>query len=125
MAGDALRVGGGEDEHDVGRRLLERLEERVEGRAREHVHLVDDVDLEAAARRARSFTFSRSVRMSSMLVLEAASISITSIGAPETKSTQEGHLPQARRPRAPRSRAPCARSRAVVVLPTPRGPQKR
>ena len=41
-------LGGGEDEDDVGRRLLEGLEEGVERRLREHVDLVDDVDLAAA-----------------------------------------------------------------------------
>ena len=42
--------GGGEDELDVRGRLFERLEEGVEGARREHVHLVDDHDLEAVAR---------------------------------------------------------------------------
>src|SRR5438270_3668864 len=40
-----LRVGGAEDEYDVRRRLLERLEQRVERRLGEHVRLIDDVDL--------------------------------------------------------------------------------
>ena len=43
-------LGGGEDEHEVLRRLLENLEQRVEGRAREHMHLVDDVDAHLHAR---------------------------------------------------------------------------
>jgi hypothetical protein len=43
-----LHLGGGEDELHVRRRLLEGLEQRVERRRREHVHLVDDVDLELA-----------------------------------------------------------------------------
>ena len=40
-----LRVGGGEHEHDVRRRLLERLQQRRLGRLREHVDLVEDVHL--------------------------------------------------------------------------------
>jgi hypothetical protein len=40
--GQLLRVGGGEDEHQVRRRLLQRLQERREGVARELVDLVDD-----------------------------------------------------------------------------------
>ena len=44
-------LGGGEDEDDVLRRLLEGLEQAVEGLPREHVHLVDDVDLLAASLR--------------------------------------------------------------------------
>ena len=49
--------GGGEQEFDVRRRLFQRLEEAVEGRLREHVHLVDDVDLGARGNRlvARGF----------------------------------------------------------------------
>jgi hypothetical protein len=40
-----LRVGGGQDEDHVSRRLLQRLQQRVGGRRGEHVDLVDDVDL--------------------------------------------------------------------------------
>ena len=43
-----LRVGRGQHEHHVRGRLLERLQQRVRRRGREHVHLVDDVDLAAA-----------------------------------------------------------------------------
>ena len=42
-----LRVGRGEHEDDVARRLLERLQQCVGRRRREHVDLVDDVDLPA------------------------------------------------------------------------------
>ena len=40
-----LRLGRGEDELHMRGRLLECLEERIEGLRGEHVHLVDDVDL--------------------------------------------------------------------------------
>ena len=40
-----LRVGGGQHEDDVGRRLLQRLQQGVRRRRRQHVDLVDDVDL--------------------------------------------------------------------------------
>jgi hypothetical protein len=46
-----LRIRGGEDELHVPRRLFERLQERVERVLREHVHFVDDVDLEPALHR--------------------------------------------------------------------------
>ena len=49
--GNLLRVGRRHDEHHMARRLLERLQQRVERRHREHVDLVDDVDLVAPARR--------------------------------------------------------------------------
>ena len=45
-----LRVGGGEQELDVFRRLLQRLQQRVERRFRQHVHFVDQIDLVLAAR---------------------------------------------------------------------------
>jgi hypothetical protein len=44
-----VKLGGREDEDDVGRRLLDGLEQRVEGAVREHVHLVDDIHLVAPA----------------------------------------------------------------------------
>ena len=46
-----VRLGGGEDEDGVRRRLLERLEEGVPGLLGQHVGLVEDVDLPAAAGR--------------------------------------------------------------------------
>ncbi len=46
-----LQLGGGEDEDDVLRRLLDDLEQRVEARIRNHVGLVDDED--AVARLGR------------------------------------------------------------------------
>ena len=49
--GDLLRLRRGEDELDVRRRLLERLQQRVERPGAEHVHFVDDVDLESRAGR--------------------------------------------------------------------------
>jgi len=43
--GDLLGLGGGKDENDMGRRLFEGLEEGVERLVREHVNLVDHIDL--------------------------------------------------------------------------------
>src|SRR6185503_2272519 len=48
--GNLLRIRGGEDEDHVRGRLLQRLEEGVEGGTRQHVDLVHDIDLEAPAR---------------------------------------------------------------------------
>ena len=45
--GNLLRIRGGEDELDVRRRFFERLEHRIERVVRQHVHLIDHVDLEA------------------------------------------------------------------------------
>ena len=51
--GHLLRIGGGEHEHDVRRRLLERLEQRRLGRLRQHVDLVEDVHLVPTGRAER------------------------------------------------------------------------
>ena len=48
-----LRVGGAQHKDHVRRRLLKRLEQRVERRRREHVDLVDDIDLVLAAHRGK------------------------------------------------------------------------
>ncbi len=48
--GDLLRVGGAQDEGNMARRLFDGFQQGIEGRGREHVHLVDDVDLPFAAR---------------------------------------------------------------------------
>ena len=48
---DLVRLGGGEDELDVWRRLLDQLEQGIEACRGHHMGLVDDVDLEAAADR--------------------------------------------------------------------------
>jgi len=42
---DGVDLGGGEDEDEMGRRLLDDLEQRVEGLAGQSVHLVEDDDL--------------------------------------------------------------------------------
>ena len=47
--GQLLRVRGREQEFDVRRRLFERLQQRVEGMVRQHVHFVDEVHLVAPA----------------------------------------------------------------------------
>ncbi len=45
-----LRIGGGQQELHVFRRLFQRLQQRIERRLGEHVHFVDQVDLELSAR---------------------------------------------------------------------------
>ena len=48
--GDFVQLGGGEDKHDMLRRLLQNFQKRVEGALGEHVHLVHDIDLFAQLR---------------------------------------------------------------------------
>ncbi len=50
-ADDLLRLGGREDELHVRRRLFDHLQQGVEALRRDHVRLVDDVDLVARGRR--------------------------------------------------------------------------
>ena len=116
-------VGGGQHEDDVRRRLFQRLQQRIEGIAGELVHLVDDVDLVAAAgRRVLDVLAQRADVLDRRF--EAASISMMSTLA--AASAQAGHTPHgsALALRSGHSRAR-ASSRAVVVLPIPRGPAKR
>ena len=49
--GDLVQLRGGEEELDVRGRLLERLQQGVEGALRQHVHLVDEEHLEASGER--------------------------------------------------------------------------
>ena len=46
-----MRLGGGQDEERARRRLLQRLQQRVEGLRGEHVDFVDDEDFVAVAGR--------------------------------------------------------------------------
>ena len=56
---DLLRLGGREDELHVRRRLLDDLEQRVRRVGREHVRLVDDVDLVPRGRRSEERAFAQ------------------------------------------------------------------
>ena len=119
-------LGRREDEFDVGRRLFERLQQRVEGVLREHVDFVDDVDL--VPRRDRPIAHaSVSSRISSTPVREAASISITSTWRSSAIARQCSQSPQGETvgppvPSGPMQLRARAMIRAVVVLPTPRTP---
>ena len=129
--GDLVVLGRGEDELHARRRLLERLQERVEGARREHVDLVDDPDLEAVARGvvARRSPAARGPARRRCCV--APSISCTSRlrAVRDLAAAATAHVAAAglggggRRPCAQLSAL--ARMRAVVVLPTPRAPESR
>ena len=54
-----VRLGGGEDEHDMLRRLLHDFQQRVEALRRDHVGLVEDEDLVAVARGGESGAFAQ------------------------------------------------------------------
>ena len=119
---DLLRLGRGEHEDRVRRRLLEGLEERVPGLRREHVGLVEDVDL-VAARDRRVGDVSRRSRMSSTELFDAASISMTSSDVALAIDTHDSHFPHGsigraaarssgrRRGSSPSTSCPCRGSR--------------
>src|SRR5438876_6037532 len=77
------------------------------------------------ARAAAYFALSRSSRMLSTPVLDAASISKTSIDFPAAISWHEGQTLHGVIAGPLSQLRPLAKMRAVVVFPTPRGPEKR
>ena len=81
-----------EDEDEVGRRLLDQLEERVEGSIRELVRLVEDVDLVAPLDRLQDDTFANLTDVVDP-TLEAASISMTSSDVPAEIAMQAWRVP--------------------------------
>ena len=70
-------------------------------------------------------TFSRRSRISSTPLLDAASISTISILAGEERARQTAHSPQGEPSRGCSQFTARANILASVVLPVPRGPQKR
>ena len=62
------------------RRLLERLEERVPGRGREHVDLVDDVNLEPVARRAEREPLLEAAHLVDAVVARAVNLLDVDVG---------------------------------------------
>ena len=120
-----VRLGRREDEHGRGRRLLERLQERVPSLAREHVGLVEDVDLPVRPDAGMNPTRSRSSRMSSTERFEAASISITSSEVPAAIAVHDSHTPQGSSVGPFTQLSERARIFASEVLPVPREPTNR
>ena len=120
-----LDLGRRHHEDDVRRRLFDRLEERIEGLLRETMDLVDDedrvADLLTGANPRPSMMTSRTL---SIPVLDAASISSTSMSRPCAISRHASHSPHGSASGPLRQFRQRARMRAIVVLPTPRGPAK-
>ena len=118
-------LGRAEDEDEVGRRLLDQLQQRVPGGVRELVRLVEDVDLVAALGRLE----------------DDALADLADVVDPALRrGVHLDHVERGRRSRSRRRRGRCcpasvvgpcaqfsafARIRAIDVLPVPRGPAKR
>ena len=69
-----LRLGCGENEFHVRWRLLQRFQERVERRRRQHVHLVDDVDFVARLRRRVAHVFAKLAHLFDAIVARAVDL---------------------------------------------------
>ena len=122
-----VRLGGGEDEDQEVRRLLDQLEQGVEALRGDHVRLVDDVDLVAVADRREERPLAQvtgvvDAAVAGRVDLDDVDASPAPLGA---SSTQESHTPHGF------GVGPCsqlserARMRALEVLPQPRGPLNR
>ena len=99
-------------------------QEGVVRRPRQLMHLVDHIDL-IAADAGRYRTASLSARMSSTLVLLAASISMRSRKLSRPTLRQFSHRLQGSGCTPSRQLIALARMRATVVLPVPRSPENR
>ena len=127
-----LRVGGAQHKDHVCRRLLERLEQRVERRRREHVDLVDDIDLVLAAHRGKvdgvDDLLAHVVHAGTACGIELVDIRVVAAMSSHSSQVPSGMqplAPSARAASALRHNSALARMRAMVVLPVPRGPQNR
>ena len=82
--GHLVRIGRAHDEDNVRRGLFQGLEQRVERRVGEHVDLVDDVDLVAAARRgklhARDDLFAHVFYAGAARSVELVDVGVRSVG---------------------------------------------
>ncbi len=115
-----LRVGGGQHEHDVWRRLFQRLEQRSLGGLGEHVDFVEDVHLVPTGRTERRLfdeiangldaivrrgvelvdVVARALFNSETRIALAARLAVDDVGAVEHlgKNASRGGLPRATRP---------------------------
>ena len=124
---DLVHLGRREDELHVRRRLLERLQEGVPRRVREHVDLVHDVDLEAVARGPEGEPLLEAPHLVDAVVARAVDLLHVDVAArrrsPCTARTPGRAWRSARWPSVwPTQLRHLARRRALVVLPTPRTP---
>ena len=127
---DLLRLGRREHEHDARRRLLENLEQRVPRFAREHVRFVDDVDLVAIVAGGRVHrALAQLARVVDAAVRRRVDLDDVEArrAAPDAPARRAlaARLAVERGIAAPLAVERHRSTRASVVLPTPRGPQRR
>ena len=85
-ADDLLGLGRREDELDVGRRLLDHLQQGVEPRIGDHVRLVDDVDLVAAVHRREEGPLAQVTRLVDAAV--GGRVDLDDVDAPRAAARQ-------------------------------------
>ena len=99
----------GQDEDSVGWRFLQGLQKRVERRLAQHVHLVDDVHLVFALLRRNADLVHNAPDVFHLVVGRRVELKTLNDNASLAVKAVDG----------------LGKMRAEVVLPTPRGPQKR
>jgi hypothetical protein len=104
-------LGGGEDELHVRGGFLQRLEQRVEGRGGQHVHLVDDVDF--VARRGRPVMYALDDFAD---VADTGARGRVHLHDIHMAALHDGHAVFALPARVGRRAAPAIRARAVHAL---------
>ena len=122
---DLRRLGRREHEDRVRRRLLERLEERVPRLGREHVRLVEDVDLVAPGHRRVDDALAQVADVVDGVVGRRVHLDDVERGRARDRHARVAHA-AGRDRRPPRSQfRQAARIFAIDVLPVPREPTKR
>ena len=128
-----LDLGGGEDEDQVRRRLLDDLEQRVERLPRQAVDLVDHHHLVGVARGAVAQALGELAHLLDLGVGRGVDLDHVEVGAGGDLAAGAALVagigsgaPPSRSTRRRRSQlSALASTRAAVVLPTPRMPEKR
>lgn len=118
-------LGGGEDERCAWRRLFQRLEQGVEGFAREHVRFVDDEDLVAAFHRRVGDGLAQAAGVVDAAVGRAVDFHHVHVVAHRDAAGTGSHWLQGSPVGACTQFSALAKIRAMVVLPTPRVPLSR
>lgn len=118
-------LGGGEDERCAWRRLFQRLEQGVEGFAREHVRFVDDEDLVAAFHWRVGDGLAQAAGVVDAAVGRAVDFHHVHVVAHRDAAGTGSHWLQGSPVGACTQFSALAKIRAMVVLPTPRVPLSR
>ena len=124
VAGDLVQLRGGQNEDQVGRGLLQDLQQGVEGGGRQHVDLVDDVHPVAHRRRGVDGLVPQGPDVVHAVVGGGVQLQ-TSSRLPLSMPWQAGQRPQGSPSAGCSQFTALARILAQVVLPVPRVPVKR